>query len=142
MPNLSCLQQGWGMIQVDKALEHLQIHKDLVMEDVRFEVLLDGRAGNPRGIYIRQAEEASVRQSFVVWHTSQPQIPAPRRYKSPGLIGTLTSIMTYHTYTRDQQIEAHPDDTFYVIQDGTLLVNGGDMDNVTLGLGDYLGERA
>jgi hypothetical protein len=43
---------------------------------------------------------------------------------------------------RDQQIEAHPDDTFYVIQDGTLLVNGGDMDNVTLGLGDYLGERA
>jgi hypothetical protein len=50
--------------------------------------------------------------------------------------------MTYHTYTRDQQIEAHPDDTFYVIQDGTLLVNGGDMDNVTLGLGDYLGERA
>jgi tripeptidyl-peptidase-2 len=64
MPNLSCLQQGWGMIQVDKALEYLQTHKDLVTEDVRFEVLLDGRAGNPRGIYIRQAEEASVRQSF------------------------------------------------------------------------------
>ena len=64
MPNLTCLQQGWGMIQVDKALEYLQTHKDGGNEDVRFEVLIDGRAGNPRGIYMRQAEEASVRQSF------------------------------------------------------------------------------
>jgi tripeptidyl-peptidase-2 len=64
MPNLTCLQQGWGMIQVDKALEYLQTHKDIVTEDVRFEVHIDGRAGNPRGIYMRQAEEVSVRQSF------------------------------------------------------------------------------
>jgi hypothetical protein len=49
------------------------------------------------------------------------------------------SIMTRHTHTRDQQIEAHPDDTFYIIQDATLLIKGGDMDDVTLGLGDHLG---
>jgi hypothetical protein len=47
-----------------------------------------------------------------------------------------------HAHTRDQQIEAHADDTFCVIQDGTLLVKGGDVDSVALELGDCLGERA
>jgi CRP-like cAMP-binding protein len=58
------------------------------------------------------------------------------------LIGSLTSIMTRHEFKRDEKIEAHPDDTFYIVQDGTLLVTGGDMDNVTLASGDYLGEQA
>jgi hypothetical protein len=44
---MSCLQQGWGVIQVDRGLESLQTHEDLVTEDVRFEVLLDGWVGNP-----------------------------------------------------------------------------------------------
>ena len=51
--------------------------------------------------------------------------------------------MTRHACARDEQIEVHPNNAFYVVQDGTLLVvKGGDMDDVTLGLGDYLGERA
>lgn len=35
MTNLNTLQQGWGMIQVDKAFEYLQAHKDCETEDVR-----------------------------------------------------------------------------------------------------------
>jgi hypothetical protein len=66
MPNLSCSQQGQGVIQVDKALKNLQTHEDLVTEDVRFEVLLHGPAGSPQGVHVRQAEEASVRQLFGV----------------------------------------------------------------------------
>lgn len=66
MPNLSCLQQGWGMVQVDKAFEHLKSVKDFESEDIYFEVYLDDKAGNPRGIYLRQAEESATAQTFAV----------------------------------------------------------------------------
>jgi len=66
MPNLSCLQQGWGMVQVDKAYEHLKKFKDFASEDIHFEVYLDEKVGNPRGIYLRQADESATKQSFSV----------------------------------------------------------------------------
>jgi tripeptidyl-peptidase-2 len=66
MANISCLQQGWGMIQVDKAFEHLKACKDYESEDVHFEVTVDSLTGSPRGIYLRQADEASVKQTFAI----------------------------------------------------------------------------
>ena len=61
---LSRVQQGAGMIQVDKALEYLQANKDTPFEDVSYSVRIDGKAGNPRGIYLRQPDETSVKQTF------------------------------------------------------------------------------
>jgi len=66
MPNLSCLQQGRGMVQVDKAFEHLKKWKDCPSEDVHFEVYLDEKASNPRGIYLRQADDSATKQTFSV----------------------------------------------------------------------------
>lgn len=66
MPNLSCLQQGWGLLQVDKAFDHLKSLKDEPTEDVHFEIYLEGKAGNPRGIYLRQAEESASMETFSV----------------------------------------------------------------------------
>ena len=66
MPNLTCLQEGWGMIQVDKAFEYLQKSKDITSDDIYFEVYVESRAGNPRGIYLRQPEESSTLQTFSV----------------------------------------------------------------------------
>ncbi len=66
MPSLTSLQQGCGMLQVDKAFEHLVATKDFASEDVHFQVHLEGRVGNPRGIYLRQPEESSTKQSFSV----------------------------------------------------------------------------
>jgi tripeptidyl-peptidase-2 len=66
MPNLSCLQQGWGIVQVDKAFEYLKSVKDFDSEDIHFDVYLDEKAGNPRGILLRQAEESATKQSFSV----------------------------------------------------------------------------
>jgi tripeptidyl-peptidase-2 len=66
MDNLSCLQQGWGMIQVDRALEHLKKTKDLDSEDVHFEVVVDNRSSNPRGIYLRQPVESATKHSFSI----------------------------------------------------------------------------
>jgi tripeptidyl-peptidase-2 len=66
MPNLSCLQQGWGMIQVDKAFEYLKATKDSTSEDINFQVNLDNRSGNPRGIYLRQPEESATKQTFSI----------------------------------------------------------------------------
>jgi tripeptidyl-peptidase II len=66
IPNLSFPQQGWGVIQVDKAFEYLKACKDMDYDDVDFDVVVDSRSGNgsPRGIYLRQAAESSVRQTF------------------------------------------------------------------------------
>lgn len=59
VPGLSTLQQGCGMLQVDKAFEHLVATKDLPSEDIHFQLSLDGHVGNPRGIYLRQEAETS-----------------------------------------------------------------------------------
>lgn len=66
LPNLTPLQQGAGMIQVDAAFKYLQAFKDLGSEDIHFHVSLDNKAGNPRGIYLRQQSECSLRQSFSI----------------------------------------------------------------------------
>jgi tripeptidyl-peptidase-2 len=65
-PKLSTLQQGWGMIQVDRAFEYLQAHKEEDTEDIYFDVRVENRSGNPRGIYLRQPEEANLRQTFAI----------------------------------------------------------------------------
>ena len=66
---LSPLQQGWGMVNVEKAWEYLQANnakeKDDT-EDLFFGVEILNRSGKPRGIYLRQKEESSVRQTFSV----------------------------------------------------------------------------
>lgn len=66
MPNLSCLQQGWGMLQVDKAFEHLVATKEYESEDIHFQVYLEGLSGNPRGIYLRQPQESATKRAFSV----------------------------------------------------------------------------
>jgi tripeptidyl-peptidase-2 len=66
MPNLNCLQQGWGMVQVDKAFEHLVATKGYESEDIHFQVYLEGRSGSPRGVYLRQPEESATKQTFSV----------------------------------------------------------------------------
>ena len=77
MPNLSFPQQGWGMIQVDKAFEYLKACKDLDYNDVFYDVRVDSRSTgsycSPRGIYMRQPDETSVGQTFVV--SVNPQFP-------------------------------------------------------------------
>ena len=63
MPNLECYQQGWGMIQVEQAMEYLESMKDYDTEDICFDVTTDV---NKRGIYLRQPEEVSAKQSFSI----------------------------------------------------------------------------
>lgn len=70
-PNLTVLQQGAGMIQVDKAWEYLQEHQDAVGEDVHFDVRVDRHGAlnvsrKPRGIYLRQADETKSVQKFSI----------------------------------------------------------------------------
>jgi tripeptidyl-peptidase-2 len=66
LPNLSTLQQGWGMIQVDRAFDYLQANKDDDTEDIYFDVRVANRSGSPRGIYLRQADESATRQNFAI----------------------------------------------------------------------------
>ena len=66
MPGLNCLQQGSGMVQVDKAWEYLLAHKDDHDEDIHFNVTIDNRAGSPRGVYLREADEVNIKQTFSV----------------------------------------------------------------------------
>jgi tripeptidyl-peptidase II len=54
------------MIQVEKAWEYLKRFKDDAMEDVFFNVAVDSLSGNPRGIYIREANQCSVRHTFSI----------------------------------------------------------------------------
>jgi protein kinase A len=61
--------------------------------------------------------------------------------KDKALVARLTSIMSRHGFTSDQEIKVNPDDTFYIVQEGTLEITGKGMD-VILRSGDYLGERA
>ena len=61
MPGLNCLQQGSGMVQVDKAWEYLVAHKDDHDEDIHFNVTIDNRT---RGVYLRQADEVNIKQTF------------------------------------------------------------------------------
>jgi CRP-like cAMP-binding protein len=58
-----------------------------------------------------------------------------------ALVARLTSIMSRHGFNTDQEIEVNSDDTFYIVQEGTLEITGKGMD-IILGSGDYLGERA
>jgi tripeptidyl-peptidase-2 len=66
MPGLTRMQQGHGMIQVEDAYQRLKATKEDMSEDIFFQVYVDNRPGNPRGIYLRQAEESKTRQSFSV----------------------------------------------------------------------------
>eukprot|EP00980_Cylindrotheca_fusiformis_P004685 scaffold992_cov116-Cylindrotheca_fusiformis.AAC.20 len=66
MPNLSTLQQGWGMVQVTQAFEHLKAVKDYVTEDVNFEVFVENLPGNPRGVYLRQPEDSAAKRTFSI----------------------------------------------------------------------------
>jgi tripeptidyl-peptidase-2 len=54
------------MIQVDAAFEYLQSLKDEDTEDIYFDVHVENRSGSPRGIYLRQPDEANLRQSFSI----------------------------------------------------------------------------
>jgi tripeptidyl-peptidase-2 len=66
MPGLSRLQQGWGMVQVEEAYKYLQATKAEASEDIFFQVYVDNRPGNPRGIYLRQPEESLICHNFSV----------------------------------------------------------------------------
>jgi tripeptidyl-peptidase II len=66
LSHLSQLQQGSGMIQVDKALEYLVQFKDDPTEDVHFAVTISDRIGEPRGVYLRHADETSKRHTYSV----------------------------------------------------------------------------
>jgi len=66
MPGISVLQQGWGMIQVTKAWEYILANKDAPYEDVNFEVSIDNRVGRPKGVYLREPYESSIKQTLSV----------------------------------------------------------------------------
>lgn len=66
MDNLSPLQQGCGMIQVEKAWEYLQANIDCETEDLHFDVYLENRAGKPRGVYLRQPEECRAKHNYLI----------------------------------------------------------------------------
>lgn len=66
LPKLSTLQQGFGIIQVDKAFEYLKKFKDVSSDDIYFSVKIENRAESPRGVYLREADECSVRQSYSI----------------------------------------------------------------------------
>lgn len=66
MPNLSTLQQGWGMVQVTRAFEHLKTVKDYATEDVHFEVYAENLPGSPRGVYLRQPQDSAAKRSFSI----------------------------------------------------------------------------
>lgn len=66
LEGLSDLQQGWGMIQVDKAWDYLVANKDCPYMDVHFDVCIDNRSGRPRGVYLRQPSQVLARQTFSV----------------------------------------------------------------------------
>jgi len=66
MDGLSVLQQGSGMVQVDKAWQYLLDHRDDHDEDIHFNISIDNRAGSPRGVYLRQADEVAVRHTFSI----------------------------------------------------------------------------
>lgn len=66
VPNLSPLQQGCGMVQVDAAWEYLKANRDEDTEDIYFAVGITSLSGKPRGIYLRQPDESAVRQTFAV----------------------------------------------------------------------------
>lgn len=61
---LSNLQQGAGMINVDKTWDYLKKFKDDPFGDINFKVRIIGRPGHRRGVYIRQPEETLVKQTF------------------------------------------------------------------------------
>jgi tripeptidyl-peptidase-2 len=66
MNGLSRLQQGWGMVQVEDAYKHLQATKDEFTEDIYFQVYVENRNGNPRGVYLRQPEESMKSHTFSI----------------------------------------------------------------------------
>jgi tripeptidyl-peptidase-2 len=66
IPQLSSLQQGWGMVQVDGAFEHLKHTREFTSEDVHFEVYVENLSGNPRGIYLRQPEESAAKRAYSI----------------------------------------------------------------------------
>lgn len=66
LPGMSPLQQGAGMIQVDRAFEYLKKFKDIDTEDLHFQVCVENVHMRPRGIYLRSEPECSLRQTFSV----------------------------------------------------------------------------
>jgi tripeptidyl-peptidase-2 len=67
LPKLSSVQQGAGMIQVDKALDYLVKFKDDPTEDINFAVSISDRLGEPRGVYLRQADETAKRHTYSIF---------------------------------------------------------------------------
>ena len=54
------------MIQVENAYQRLKATKEDMSEDVFFQVYVDNRPDNPRGVYLRQPEESKTRQTLSV----------------------------------------------------------------------------
>jgi tripeptidyl-peptidase II len=62
----SIVQEGWGMIQVNKAFEYLQQYKDDIYEDIYYNVKIVNKHNTPRGIYLRHNTETNVKQTISV----------------------------------------------------------------------------
>mmetsp|Transcript_8805 Transcript_8805/g.11071 ORF Transcript_8805/g.11071 Transcript_8805/m.11071 type:complete len:1292 (+) Transcript_8805:46-3921(+) len=61
---LSCLQQGWGMINVDKTWGYIKQFQNNPFQDINFKVNVSGRPGKARGVYLRQTEDTRAKQTF------------------------------------------------------------------------------
>jgi len=66
MDGLTCLQQGSGMIQVEKAWDYLKQYKDDSFQDITFKVNIISRPGHPRGVYLRQPQDVIAKQTFTI----------------------------------------------------------------------------
>ena len=65
LDSLSCMVQGYGLVQVSDCFDFLCNESEHASADVRFDVTVNRRL-KPSGIYLRSAEEVGQKQTFSV----------------------------------------------------------------------------
>lgn len=85
--------QGPGLLQVDKALDHLMKHAKAPGEQLRFEIRVTGGAGT-RGIYLRHPGKASMPSRFRV--TAKPIFPDKSKSTERTRFETRLLLKTTH----------------------------------------------
>lgn len=117
--SLSNLQQGAGMLQVDKAWEYLLANKDDPTQDINYVISIDNRAGDPRGIYLRQKDETSIIQEFSI--NVDPQLSYNNNDLSDEDIGSIQKSKVEF----EQNISFKVDQDWVKVPKMLVLMNNG-----------------